>query len=62
MRESIISFLANDKEIEFAVLHNIYSESTIEDAFDNWINRTNEFTCESFCEYVKSKGFKCKPA
>ena len=37
----------------FTVIHNIGDE--IFQAFDNWLNRTNEYTCESFCNYIRSK-------
>lgn len=44
-------------EITIAIEHNLGSQFglSIEDAFDNWLVRTDDYTSESFCNYLKGK-------
>jgi hypothetical protein len=57
-----IKFQVKSKKllVDFNVLTNL--GDMVENAIINWSERTDEFTCESFCEYVESKGVhSCEP-
>lgn len=51
--------------IEISVEHNLIDPFglSIEDAFESWFIRTDEYTTRSFCNYVRSKSpvFICNP-
>jgi hypothetical protein len=61
--ESRIEFEVWRKKYAFSVKHNLPGGfgMNIHGAFDNWIARTNDYSAKSFCDYVESKGFECKP-
>lgn len=43
----------------FKIRHNLAIDgpvNSLQAAFDNWIVRTNEYTAESFVNYINSKG------
>ena len=52
------SFVVNNEKKSFKVYHNLPDVHglNINDAFINWVYRTPEYTAESFCDYVCSKG------
>lgn len=42
----------------FTIVHNIPMKGNIDSfqaALDNWLNRTDDFSPESFCEYINGK-------
>jgi len=47
-----VEFKVNGKPIKFTVIHNL---PNLEDALDNWVNRTKKYTVKSFCNYVMDK-------
>lgn len=51
--ESNIQFIANKKEYNFTVVHNL--EGGIEPALESWLFRTKRFVAENLCKYVMSK-------
>ena len=60
-----IKFEINGKTIEFDIEHNLpeISGMSLEDAVNNWIPRTNEYTAESLSAYINGKptGHHCQP-
>lgn len=60
-----MNFKIGKKKYKFNVLHNLHEYGLpIDAALINWSARTDDFTIESFCDYVVSKdriNFKCKP-
>jgi hypothetical protein len=56
-------FMVNGKKIKFSIIHDMPETKglSFSDALTNWVYRTNEYTAESFVEYVNSKhtGFVC---
>lgn len=56
MQNSIIDFKISKKKCKFDIMHNLDEIGlSIGDAFICWNVRTDDFSIESFCEYVKSK-------
>ena len=58
---STISFKISGKLYKFEIIHKMPQQRglTIEDAVNNWLYRTTEFTADSLCEYINTKtGFK----
>jgi hypothetical protein len=46
------------KKISFTIFHNLKPHGTVDSldaALDNWINRTEEVTAESLCQYINGK-------
>lgn len=42
-----------------SIVHNIESEGNInsfQSALDSWLARTDDYTADSFCNYINSKG------
>ncbi len=59
LERAYIGFNVGKERVEFTVIHNIHSYGqSIESALDNWLARTDEYTVDSFCEYVESKDIK----
>lgn len=55
-QEAIIKFEINGEHFIFEVYHNLqHFGLDIEDAFTNWVYRTQKYTRKSFCNYVMSK-------
>lgn len=52
-----IEFKINKKKVAFSIIHNLpeVHGMSIEDALDNWLARTEEFTAKSLADYVNSK-------
>ncbi len=66
LQHTTIVFNLRKKKKRFDVIHNLDEYSLdIEAAFENWWPRVrnNNFSIESFCEYVTSKDVNliCKP-
>jgi len=57
LKKSNVQFKVNNRLIKFVVVHNLNKRfgMSFNDALDNWLARTNEFTATSLCEYIKSK-------
>lgn len=57
LMKSDVSFEVDGNPVSFSVVHNMpeIKGLSFEDALINWLNRTTEFTVESFCSYVRSK-------
>lgn len=55
--KTIIQFKVYGQQYKFAVVHNLpkIPGLRIEDALDNWLARTDDYTAESFCEYINDK-------
>lgn len=55
--KSKVEFKVNNRPITFVIIHNLKNRfgMSFNDALDNWLARTNEFTATSLCEYIKSK-------
>lgn len=66
METLTIKFFIGDQLHSFNVKHNFPQVQglDIRAAADNWLARTNDYTVESFCEYVNSKrtGYTCRPS
>lgn len=56
--EADIKFNVDGKPIQFKVIHNCPETAglSMNDAVTNWVHRTDEYTAESLCAYVNSKG------
>jgi len=54
---SEVSFKANGKQISLVVIHDLPNKPglSIEDALQNWLARTVDYTSESLCKYILSK-------
>lgn len=48
-----ISFKVDGEPVAFTIYHNTID--FISDALTSWLYRTEEYTAESLCEYIKSK-------
>lgn len=62
MESHNIKFEADGKSVEFNVKHNLADYGLqIENALWSWVFRTLDYSCKSFCEYVRSKdpNIKC---
>lgn len=56
--EGFIQFKVGKKKVEFTIIHNIHGRgnvNSIDAALDNWLVRTDEYTPESFVDYINSK-------
>jgi hypothetical protein len=55
--KTIIQFKVDGQQYKFAVVHDLpkIPGLSIEDALVNWLARTDEYTAESFCEYINDK-------
>lgn len=54
--ETKVCFIANETQYEFFAYHNLSDFGiNIGDAVHNWIARADNFTDNSFCDYVKRK-------
>lgn len=47
----------NDKAITFSIIHNLPEVPglSVQDALDNWLQRTDDYTDTSFANYIRSK-------
>lgn len=53
-----VSFQVEKEPVDFSIVHNINPNDgmgSIEDALDNWLARTNEYTAKSLVNYINSK-------
>lgn len=52
-----IQFSVGKKKIEFKIYHNLPETKglSFQNAFDSWVNRTDEYTDESLCDYINDK-------
>lgn len=56
IQETQIAFNVGNERKEFKVYHNLFDYGLdIESAFNIWVNKTEVYTDESFCEYLLSK-------
>ncbi len=57
LQQNTIQFRVNGKLTQFTVEHNLPNTHgmDIDNAIENWANRTKEYTAESLCEYIKGK-------
>ena len=55
--KTIIQFSVDEQKYKFAIIHDLpkIPGLRIEDALENWLARTSEYTAESFCEYINDK-------
>lgn len=55
--KSEIEFEVKGKNIKFTIVHNLPNVfgMSINDAFENWVYRTNDYSPDSLCEYIHSK-------
>ena len=53
-----VQFKVDGKPFQFFIVHNLNEKFglSFNDAFENWIRRTKEYTAKSLCEYIMSKG------
>ncbi len=60
---SDIEISVEGEEIKFTLYHDLPNITglSLQDAVDNWIPRTLEYTAESLCKYIMSKnsGYIC---
>ncbi len=54
---STVSFDVNNKTVSFNIVHNLPEifGMSLQNAVDNWIFRTEQYTAESLCDYINSK-------
>lgn len=52
-----VKFKVKGKPVQFSVIHNLPDVFglSFDNALDNWIVRTKEYTAESLCQYIMSK-------
>lgn len=52
-----VSLDVGGKQVKFSVIHNLpeTSELSFENAFENWMHRTDTFTAKSLVKYINSK-------
>jgi len=52
-----IRFKVEDISISFDVYHNLPNTKglSIDDAVENWVNRTKKYTAKSLCKYINDK-------
>ncbi len=56
MKRVTIKFRVRNKQYEYNIEHNLNRHSLdIEAALHNWLARTKDYSCKSFCQYVVSK-------
>lgn len=57
LMKSDVSFEVYNESISFSIVHNMpeIKGLSFNDALNNWLARTTEYTAESLCKYVKSK-------
>jgi hypothetical protein len=55
--KSEVSFKVNGKPISFVVIHDLPNVRglSFDDALNNWLVRTLDYTPESLCKYILSK-------
>ena len=55
--KSWVSFDVNEQHVEFEIIHNLPNVPGVcfDDALENWLARTAEYTAESLCRYILSK-------
>jgi len=58
MKIGDVQFYVNKVRHKFRVLNNMPDTHglSLNDAVDNWVHRTDDFSAQSFCDYVNSKG------
>lgn len=64
MRVSFITVDNTGKKHRIAIYHDIPNAQMFQAIAESWALRTDEYTAESFCEYVNKKqvGFRARPA
>lgn len=53
-----VEFNVDNKNVKFSIVHNIPNSrniNSIDAALENWLMRTDDFTDESFVDYINSK-------
>lgn len=50
-----VSLSLGGRQIEFSVIHNLPERLSFENAFENWMHRTDTFTAKSLVKYINSK-------
>ena len=57
LQKHTMQFRLNGKLTQFTIEHNLPNTHgmDIDNAIENWANRTKEYTAESLCNYIKSK-------
>lgn len=55
--KSEVEFNVGKKHIKFTIIHDLPNKAglSFDNALQNWIARTTDFTAESLCKYILSK-------
>lgn len=63
MNKASVSFEVDGEIFYFEIMHNCPARwgLNLECAVESWLFRTQHYTAESLCAYIKSKGFRAEP-
>ena len=56
--KSDVQFNVGKKQVKFSIIHNMPETHglSFNDALNNWLPRTNDYTAQSLIDYINSKG------